>query len=69
MNKPPTTLNWRKSTRSASGGNANCVEMAHDGAEVLMRDSKLSTDSTRIVITADAWAALSRAIKDNSLTS
>lgn len=63
INPPVAGLIWRKSTRSASGGNANCVEIAYNGFEVLVRDSKLSVQSPQIVVSADSWAALSNTIK------
>lgn len=33
-------LAWRKSSRSGSGTNADCVEVAFAGPEVVVRDSK-----------------------------
>jgi hypothetical protein len=33
----PTSLTWRKSTFSSSGG---CVEVAYDGPFILVRDTK-----------------------------
>ena len=48
-------LRWRKSTRSGSGGNGNCVEVAHTGA---IRDTK----NPAVVLTAD-WPAFLSAAK------
>lgn len=35
-----TGLRWRKSSRSGSGGNGNCVEVALTGWSAAVRDSK-----------------------------
>lgn len=36
-----SNLAWRKSTRSTAGGsNGNCVEVAHAGPAIAIRDSK-----------------------------
>lgn len=47
---------WRKSSYSGVG-NGNCVEVAHDGAGVAMRDSKEPVGSEMAVSTS-AWHAL-----------
>jgi hypothetical protein len=47
-------LEWRKSTRSDSGG---CLEVALDGEIVLVRDSK-RPDGPILSISPRAWAVL-----------
>lgn len=42
-NHQASQTHWRKSTYSASGGNANCVEVTVLGRNVAIRDSKLDT--------------------------
>jgi hypothetical protein len=46
-------LNWRKSTRC---GSSACVEVARDGAEYLVRDSK-NPDSAPLRFTDAEWRA------------
>lgn len=50
MGKPELT--WRKS--SYSGGNADCVEVAHSPATVGVRDSKNPAAGT-LTVSRDAW--------------
>ncbi|WP_447008818.1 DUF397 domain-containing protein [Saccharothrix sp. DSM 118769] len=45
---------WRKSSRSGSGGNDNCVEVAFSPPLVAVRDSK-SPSGGRLAFPADAW--------------
>ncbi|GAA2635933.1 hypothetical protein GCM10010399_80960 [Dactylosporangium fulvum] len=47
----PPERNWHKSSRSNSG---NCVEVAIDGASVLVRDSK-DIDGPVLRFGADEW--------------
>jgi hypothetical protein len=55
----PGALHWRKSSFSSIG---NCVEVASDGSEVLVRDSK---DPAGLVLryTRDEWDAFLRGSK------
>ncbi|MEV6241723.1 DUF397 domain-containing protein [Lentzea sp. NPDC051838] len=46
---------WHKSSRSGTGGNDNCVEVAFAGSAVGVRDSK-SPDSGTLVFSAVQWA-------------
>ncbi|GAA4919053.1 uncharacterized protein DUF397 [Stackebrandtia albiflava] len=57
---------WRSSARSASGGNANCVEVGAAADTVAVRDSKRPTGP---VLTAPAtdWKAMLTAIKHGHL--
>ncbi|MEV0667155.1 DUF397 domain-containing protein [Actinomadura luteofluorescens] len=50
---------WRKSRRSGAG---DCVEIAFDGACVLMRDSK-DRPSAVLAITKAQWLLLRRSIR------
>lgn len=50
----PTFTNWRKSTKSSGGG--NCVEVAHAGAAVGVRDTKNRNDGT-LVFSAEGWGS------------
>jgi len=51
---------WRKSSRSAAGTDANCVEIALNGSVARVRDSKNKTSS---VVAAPDWAAFIGAVK------
>ncbi|WP_311771137.1 DUF397 domain-containing protein [Actinophytocola algeriensis] len=49
-------LVWRKSSRSGQDHtNGNCVEVAHPGLSVAVRDSK-SPERGILVVSAPAWA-------------
>jgi hypothetical protein len=51
-------VNWRKSSRSgASGDNSACVEVAHCGELVAIRDSKNPT-ATPLTVPARAFSRL-----------
>jgi uncharacterized protein DUF397 len=50
-----SALNWRKS--SASGGGADCVEVAQRGASILVRDSR-DPSGALLVVGPDQWCAL-----------
>lgn len=50
---------WRKSSRSGAG---DCVEIAFDGACVLMRDSK-DRPSAVLALTKAQWLLLRRSIR------
>jgi hypothetical protein len=45
---------WRKSTRSTAATNANCVEVAHVGSTVGVRDSK-NPAATPLTFPAARW--------------
>jgi hypothetical protein len=47
-------LVWRKSSRSGSGNNDNCVEVAFSAPVVGVRDSKCP-DAGRLAFSASAW--------------
>ncbi|MGH3504525.1 MAG: DUF397 domain-containing protein [Nocardioidaceae bacterium] len=51
--RPPRTA-WRRS--SYSGGNDNCVEVAHVGDVFAVRDSK-DPDGARLRVGSRAWRA------------
>ncbi|MFD9705186.1 DUF397 domain-containing protein [Lentzea sp. NPDC059081] len=46
---------WRKSSRSSGGNNSACVEVAHVGPSVGVRDSK-NPDAGTLVFSAVQWA-------------
>ncbi|WP_371927440.1 DUF397 domain-containing protein [Lentzea sp. HUAS12] len=50
---------WRKGSRSNSGGNGNCVEIALNGAIALVRDSK--NQASTIVV--PGWTGFLDAVK------
>jgi hypothetical protein len=52
---------WRKGTRSTAATNANCVEVAHVGPAVGVRDSKNPT--TPLTFPAAHWTAFLRATR------
>jgi hypothetical protein len=56
-------LDWRKSTRSDSGG---CLEVALHGGIVLVRDSK-HPDGPILSISARAWAVLLAQLRGSAL--
>lgn len=51
---------WRTSSRSQD---TNCVEVAHVGADVRVRDTK-NREGTTLTVSADAWRAFIAAVKD-----
>lgn len=56
-------LAWRKSGRSTqNGSNGNCVEAAHHGLSVVVRDSK-SPDRGTLVVSKTGWASFLRVSK------
>jgi hypothetical protein len=55
------TRPWRTSSRSTGG--QECVEVAQDQANCLVRDSK-NPGGTRLAVNRQAWTAFTRAIKD-----
>ncbi|HEX7660416.1 MAG TPA: DUF397 domain-containing protein [Pseudonocardiaceae bacterium] len=46
---------WRKSSRSAGGSNADCVEVAYAGRVAAVRDSK-NTTGPKLVFSSSTWA-------------
>jgi hypothetical protein len=54
----PTGLVWRKSSRSGAGGNSNCVELAHLGTVIAVRDSKNPAAGTLLADLAPLLAHL-----------
>lgn len=58
---------WRKSTRSSSSGNGDCVEVkSFQEAGVGIRDSKQPT--SHLSIDVDTWSGLIAGIKDGSIS-
>ncbi|GDY28745.1 DUF397 domain-containing protein [Gandjariella thermophila] len=57
---------WRKSSRTAGMGNANCVEVTFAGPAAAVRDSKNPTGPV-IVVPASAWHRFVAAIKHGAL--
>ena len=56
-----SAIRWRKSTRS---GQVECVEVAFDNGQVLMRDSK-DPDGARLRFSRPEWLAFVRAVRDD----
>jgi hypothetical protein len=52
---------WRKS--SYSSGEANCVEVGNDAAQIAVRDTK-NPSGPALAFTPAGWQAFTRAIKD-----
>ncbi|EST26143.1 DUF397 domain-containing protein [Streptomyces niveus] len=64
-NTPPTVLTWTKS--SYSGGNNDCLEVAHGTADALpVRDSKRPTGPT-LTIPHTAWTTFITSVKTTEL--
>lgn len=56
-------LDWRKSSRSTqNGSNGNCVEVAHLGLSVVLRDSK-SPDQGTLAVSESGWTSFLRVSK------
>ena len=55
-----TSLTWRKARRSGASG--NCVELAVDGQEVLVRDSK-NPGGGHLSLRSTAWAQFVRSLR------
>jgi hypothetical protein len=53
---------WKKS--SYSGNSGNCVEVAHLGQAVAVRDSK-DTSGPVLVVTCDEWQSLTSSLRGN----
>ena len=57
------TRPWRTPRRSTGG--QECVEVAQDQANCLVRDSK-NPDGTRLAVNRQAWTSFTGAIKDDT---
>ena len=57
------TLLWRKSRASGSNG-AECVEVASDGQQVHVRDTK-SREAGHITVSASAWRVFVSQVTNN----
>jgi hypothetical protein len=55
---------WRKSSRSGTGENSDCVEIALNGSAARIRDSKGQADAT---VAAPAWGAFLAEVKSGDL--
>lgn len=55
-----TVVQWRRSQRSAEGG--NCVEVARAAGWTLVRDSK-NPDAAKLVLTQAEWATFARSVR------
>ncbi|MEU5995510.1 DUF397 domain-containing protein [Spirillospora sp. NPDC047418] len=53
---------WRKSSRSGTGGQSNCVEVANLSGDVGVRDSK-DPSGSRITLQAERFRRLAADIK------
>lgn len=47
-------VSWRKSTYSGGSG-GNCVELASQGGQVLVRDTKQAGTGPELTFSASAW--------------
>ena len=56
-------LTWRKARASGNGG-ANCVEVASDGQQVHVRDTK-SREAGHITVSASAWRVFVSQVTNN----
>ena len=54
---------WRKSSRSNTGGNGNCVEVSLAGRSAQVRDSK---NPTGPIVALPNWAGFLDAVKNGS---
>lgn len=61
MNPSLERLRWRKSSRS-NGDNGNCVEVADDGDNTRVRDTK-ARHAGAIAFGNDAWRGFLSAVK------
>ena len=52
---------WKKSSRSSSQGNGDCVEVRTDGSAFQVRDSKLGEGSPIFDVSREGFTALMRA--------
>lgn len=56
------SMTWRKSSFSGNGG-GDCVEVADDTRNVLVRDTK-DRGGARLDFSPSAWAAFTRGLKN-----
>jgi len=64
----PSSITWRKSSRSASGAGANCIEVAANGQAIAIRDSTQATEDFKTLATSAAdWSGLIATIKTGHL--
>ncbi|MCE6997012.1 DUF397 domain-containing protein [Saccharothrix sp. S26] len=54
---------WRKSSRSNTGGNGNCVEVSLAGRAARVRDSKNPAGPT---VALSSWTAFVAAVKNGA---
>ncbi len=59
-------LAWHKA--SYSSGNNGCVEIAQQGGQVFVRDSKLGVQSPILSFSADEWACFVAGIRAGELS-
>jgi len=59
-------LTWKKSSRSGTGPDSNCVEVAYNVDMVLLRDSKQASATSHHVLSVDhdAWTTVIAALAD-----
>jgi hypothetical protein len=57
-----SSAGWRKSSRSGTGSNGNCVEVAFVSAAVGVRDSK-NQGGVHLVFGDAAWRAFAESMK------
>ncbi|MEV5384121.1 DUF397 domain-containing protein [Streptomyces sp. NPDC052721] len=60
----PTPTSWQKSSFSGGGQGDACVEVAHLGTRISIRDSKVPTRAT-LTFPARAFSAFVEALKDH----
>ena len=61
MDNRVTASDWRKSSYTTSNG-GNCVEVAHRGSRVLVRDTKDRT-GPMLRFAPDAWCTFAERVK------
>ncbi|QFG24548.1 DUF397 domain-containing protein [Actinomadura sp. WMMB 499] len=55
-------IEWRKSSRSSTSGQSNCVEVANLPGSVAVRDSR-DPDGPMLVVRRDVFAVLVKELK------
>jgi uncharacterized protein DUF397 len=55
---------WRKSRRSGTESNSDCVEVADLAGNIGVRDSK-NPDGPKLTFSAGAWRTFTRRVKSN----
>jgi hypothetical protein len=56
------TTTWRKSSRSGSSGQSDCVEVAYLGGNIGLRDSK-EPEGPHLVLSSAGWGVFARRVK------